>query len=78
MKNIPTDVSFVERLKSGKTDEGNKILKDGINPSLKPPLKDVIDSNADKPLKDLSYKVRKFCILIRFYKGKAKYFFNFI
>ena len=70
MKNIPTDDSEINRLKTG--------IEDGIDPNSKPPLIDVIDPNAVTPKKDRSYKVRKFCILIRFYKGNAKYFFNFI
>ena len=70
MKNIPTDEDFIKKLKS---DLDIEIGRNSIPPSI--PL---IDPNAVTPKKDLSYKVRKFCILIRFYKGNAKYFFNFI
>ena len=64
MKNIPTDEDFIKKLKSG--------IDLGIDPNSIPPSIDVIDPNAITPKKDLSYIVRKFCILIRFYKGKAK------
>jgi hypothetical protein len=70
LKNIPTDDSEINRLKTG--------IEDGIDSNSKPPLIDVIDPNAITPIKVKSYKIRKFYILIRFYKGKAKYFFNFI
>ena len=70
MKNIPTDEDFIKKLKSDlDLDIGRKSL---------PSLIDLKDPNAITPKKDRSYKVKKFCFLIRFYKEFAEGFFNFI